>query len=88
MERVDAGDTAILEPQEETLVILPGVPQVLPDENEVRSERSDHFGTVPEDSHADSGAHLSISREGQLFELGLLHPDVIVSMQAFPSEVL
>lgn len=88
VQRVDGGHTAVLEAEEEALVVLAGIAQVLPDEHEVGSEGAHHLRTVAENRHADRGAGVGVRHQRQLLELGLLHADVKVALESLPSEIL
>lgn len=85
---VDTGDTPKLESQQKVLVVLPCIPQVLSDEEEIRPEGPHHFCPVPEDGHGHGCSCLRAGGEAQFFELCLLYADIVVSVDPLAPEVL
>ncbi len=79
---------SVLQPEQEVPVVLGGVPQVLPHQEEVRPEGPHHLASSL--AHDDGGgdARLGVGRDGELAELGLLHANVKVAVDAAAAEVL
>ena len=85
-QRVDGGDVAVLEPDQQVGEVLVGVLDVLSDQEEVRLEGADHLvaGLGQDDRGRDPAVRRR--RDAELLEFGLLDPDVELAVDALSPE--
>lgn len=72
VQRIDAGHAADVQAQQDVPVVPVGVPDALPAQKEIGSERPGHPGTGRrEHHHADGASFFRVRRHRQVFDVGL-----------------